>query len=231
MTESFVGGASAAPLSMRATAAVASAIVRAARQLLTELEQGRRIDAGVLRNAMQAAFGSSDANGLWDWKAAYDACEAATVLFLRRHGAAMRAKAASPAAMLSMLMRIASLLPTQTRRSEESQSLQQFSTPIGLAYVSSVAAAMTPADVVLEPSAGTGQLAILAELAGTSLVLNEFAESRDAGVLGQIFPAVSTTRFDAAHINDHLDARHGALPRMADSSGQRSERCAHRGGR
>ena len=74
MTESLVGGASAAPLSMRATAAVASAIVSAARQLLTELEQGRRIDAAVLRNAMQAAFGSSDATGLWDWKAAYDAC-------------------------------------------------------------------------------------------------------------------------------------------------------------
>ena len=159
MTESLVGGASAAPLSMRATAAVASAIVSAARQLLTELEQGRRIDAAVLRNAMQTAFASSDATGLWDWKAAYDACEAATVLFLRRHGAAMRAKAASPAAMLSMLMRIASLLPTQTRRSEESQSLQQFSTPIGLAYVSSVAAAMTPADVVLGPSAGIGHLA------------------------------------------------------------------------
>ena len=206
MTESLAGGASAAPLSMRATAAVASAIVNAARQLLTELEQGRRIDAAVLRNAMQAAFGSSDATGVWDWKAAYDACEAATVLFLRRHGAAMRAKAASPAAMLSMLMRIASLLPTQTRRSEESQSLQQFSTPIGLAYVASVAAVMTPADVVLEPSAGTGHLAVLAELAGASLVLNEVAESR-AGILGQIFPAVSTTRFDAAHINDHLDAR------------------------
>ena len=103
----------------------------------------------------------------------------------------MRAKAASPAAMLSMLMRIASLLPTQTRRSEESQSLQQFSTPIGLAYVASIAAAMTPADVVLEPSAGTGLLAIFAELAGASLVLNEFAESR-AGILGQLFPAVST---------------------------------------
>jgi predicted RNA methylase len=206
MTESLVGGASAAPLSMRATAAVASAIVSAARQLLTELEQGRRIDAAVLRNAMQAAFAGSDATGLWDWKAAYDACEAATVLFLRRHGAAMRAKAASPAAMLSMLMRIASLLPTQTRRSEESQSLQQFSTPIGLAYVASLAAAMTPSDVVLEPSAGTGHFAILAELAGASLVLNDVAESR-AGILGQIFPAVVTTRFDAAHINDHLDTR------------------------
>ena len=81
MTESLVGGASAAPLSMRATAVVASAIVNAARQLLTDLEQGRRIDAVVLRNAMQAAFGTSDATGAWNWKTAYDACEAATVLF------------------------------------------------------------------------------------------------------------------------------------------------------
>ncbi|MEH2545631.1 putative RNA methylase [Bradyrhizobium sp. AZCC 2262] len=205
MTESLIDGA-AVPLPIRATAVVASAAVKAARQLLTDLERGRRLDAAVLRNAMEAAFAASDATGAWNWKTAYDACEAATVLFLRRYGAAMRAKAVSPAAMLPMLLRIASLLPTQTRRSEESESLQQFSTPIGLAYVASVAAAITPADVVLEPSAGTGLLAILAELAGASLVLNEFAESR-AGILGQIFPAVSTTRFDAAHINDHLDAR------------------------
>ena len=209
MTESLVGGASAAPLSMRATAVVASAIVRAARQLLTALERGRRIDAAVLRSAMEAAFGASDATGAWNWKTAYDACEAATVLFLRRYGVAMRTKAGSAAAMLPMLMRIMSLLPTQTRRSEESESLQQFSTPIGLAFVASVAAEITPADVVMEPSAGTGLLAILAELAGASLILNEFAESR-AGILTQLFPAVSTTRYDAAHINDHLDA--GIMP-------------------
>jgi predicted RNA methylase len=206
MTESLVGGASAAPLSMRATAVVASAVVRAARQLLTDLERGRRIDAAVLRSAMEAAFGASDATGAWNWKTAYDACEAATVLFLRRYGTAMRAKAASPAATLPMLMRIMNLFPTQTRRSEESESLQQFSTPIGLAFVASVAAAITPADIVLEPSAGTGLLAILAELAGASIILNEFADSR-AGVLTQLFPAISTTQFDAAHINDQLDAR------------------------
>ena len=75
-----------------------------------------------------------------------------------------------------------------------------------MAYVASVAAAITPGDVVLEPSAGTGHLAVLAELAGASLILNEVAESR-AGILGQIFSAVSTTRCDAAHIDDHLDAR------------------------
>ena len=209
MTESLVGGASAAPLSMRATAVVASAVVRAARQLLTDLERGRRIDAAGLRAAMEAAFGASDTSGAWNWKTAYDACEAATVLFLRRHGAAMRAKATSSAAMLPMLAKIANLLPTQTRRSEESESLQQFSTPIGLAFVAGVAAAITPADVVLEPSAGTGLLAILAELVGASIILNEFAESR-AGILMQLFPAVSTTRYDAAHINDHLDA--GIMP-------------------
>jgi predicted RNA methylase len=208
MTESLVDGA-AMPLPIRATAVVASAVVKAARQLLTDLERGRRVDAAVLRNAMQAAFAASDATGAWNWKTAYDACEAATVLFLRRYGAAMRVKAASPAAMLPMLQRITSLLPTQTRRSEESESLQQFSTPIGLAFVASIAAAITPADVVLEPSAGTGLLAILAELPGASLILNEFAESR-AGILAQLFPAVSTTRFDAAHINDHFDA--GIVP-------------------
>ena len=163
MTESLAGGAAAAPLSMHATAVVASSVIRAARQLLTDLERSRRIDAAVLRGAMEAAFGASDATGAWNWKTAYDACEAATVLFLRRYGAAMRAKATSSAAMLPMLMRITSLLPTQTRRSEEGESLQQFSTPIGLAFVASRAAAITPTDVVLEPSAGTGLLAILAD--------------------------------------------------------------------
>src|ERR1700754_813216 len=122
MTQSLLDGASAAPFSMRATAVVASSVVRVARQLLTGLELGRPIDASALRRAMEAAFGGSDASGAWNWKTAYEACEAATILFLRRYGAAMRAKAASPAAMLPMLLRIAGLLPTQTRRSEGSKS-------------------------------------------------------------------------------------------------------------
>ena len=104
--------------------------------------------------------------------------------------------------------RITGLLPTQTRRSEESESLQQFSTPIGLAYVASVAAAITPADVVLEPSAGTGLLAILAELAGASLILNEFAESR-AGILSAPF---------SRRLHDQVRRR----------AHQRPPRCRHR---
>jgi predicted RNA methylase len=192
-----------------AAPAAADALAHAARIILPHLERGQRVEAPTLRGSMVSAFGGSDADGAWDWKSAYDACEAATVLFLRKFGPAMLARTASPAAMLPMLAKIAGLLPTHTRRSEESQALQQFSTPIALGLAASAAAAVTRADLVLEPSAGTGLLAILAELAGGSLVLNELAETR-AGLLGHLFPGIAVTRFDAAHIHDHLDA--GVVP-------------------
>ncbi|MGQ0584816.1 MAG: methylase, partial [Reyranella sp.] len=186
------------------TANLSDGVVTAAHLLLPHLERGGRIDAVILRAAMEHAFGGSDAVGAWDWKTAYDACEAATVLFMRKYGRVIRARAGSPAAELSMLSKIAALLPTHTRRSEESQALQQFSTPLALGFVAARAAAITPVDLVLEPSAGTGLLAIFAELAGSGLVLNELAETR-AALLGQLFPSAATTRYDAAHIHDHLD--------------------------
>ncbi len=205
MSHRSVSPAAIAAAPVPAVADPASAIVAAARLLLPHLERGRRIDATMLRAAMETAFGASDADGAWDWKTAYDACEAATVLLIRRFGPAMRAKAGSDAAMLPMLGKVARLLPTHTRRSDESEALQQFSTPIALGYAASVAAAITPADVVLEPSAGTGLLAILAELPGASLVLNELADTR-GGILDRLFPGLPVTRFDAAQIDDHLDA-------------------------
>ena len=203
----YISASAAASACFEAASDIAgrsAAIGRAAQLLLPHLESGRRIDAPLLRVAMDAAFGGTDASGAWAWKTGYDACEAATVLFLRKFAPAMRARAASPAAMLPMLAKISSLLPTHTRRSEESETFQQFSTPIALGFVASLAAAITPADVVLEPSAGTGLLAILAELAGGSLVLNELAETR-AGLLSLLFPGIAVTSFDAAHIDDHLD--------------------------
>ena len=204
-TSVSVAAAAAAPLSVvSGSVTKAGAIARAAHDLLLQLERGQRIDAPVLRTAMENAFGASDADGAWDWKTAYDACEAATVLFVRKFGPAMRARAASPAAMLPMLAKVAGLLPTHTRRSEESKALQQFSTPIMLGFAASTAAAITPADIVLEPSAGTGLLAILAELSSASLILNELAETR-AELLSLLFPGGAVSRFDAAHIDDHLD--------------------------
>src|SRR6266853_4949887 len=209
MNSKFISAAAVVAASPAAStvqpASCADALIGTANLLLTDLERGVAIDARSLRAAMIASFGASDAEGAWDWKTAYEACEAAQILFLRKFGPAMRERAASPSRFLAMLTKLAALVPSHTRRSEESQALQQFSTPIGLGFVAGTAAAITPADAVLEPSAGTGLLAIHAELAGGSLVLNEIAETR-ANLLDRLFPTVGVTRYDAAHIHDHLDA-------------------------
>jgi hypothetical protein len=205
MTESLAGGAAVAPLSMRAAANLTSVAVRAARQLLTDLERGHRIDATVLRRAIEVAFEASDPAGAWNWKIAYDVCVAATVLFRRKFGPAMRAKAGSTAIMLAMLARIASCPPTHTWRSEDSQSVQPFSTPIRLGLATCAAAGITPSDRALEPNAGTDLLVILAELAGCAPTLNELAEFR-AAPLDHLFADVRITHLDAAQIDDQLDA-------------------------
>ncbi|MDX2264788.1 MAG: strawberry notch family protein [Hyphomicrobiales bacterium] len=184
---------------------LAANLFAAAERLEAGLCGGPSIDANALRAAMELAFGASDADGAWVWKDAYEAMEIAEVLFLRRHGPAMLEKAlGSPRAMLVMLSRLAGCLPTQTRRSEESEAYQQFSTPIELGFVASVAGRMSSSDLVLEPSAGTGLLAIFAELAGAPLHLNELAAVR-ASVLSAAFPGVSVTRHNGEHIHDHLE--------------------------
>jgi hypothetical protein len=179
----------------RAETDAPGATLAAARLLLPHLERGERIDASKLRAAMEAAFGASDAVGAWNWKQAYEVCEAATVLLLRKYGKALFRKAASAHSRLSALSKLAGLTPTHTRRSEETQTFQQFSTPIPFGLVAATAAAITAADRVLEPSAGTGLLAILAEIAGGSLVLNELAETRAALLSSSFrpFPSPAST--------------------------------------
>jgi hypothetical protein len=183
----------------------AQAIYQAATQILPFLEQGKPITTTALRTAMAVSFGGTDAQGFWVWKDAYEALEAAQILFLRRFGPAILSRSASPQAALAMMKRIADLVPTHTRRSDESQAMQQLSTPLPLAFVTAYAAAISSPDLVLEPSAGTGLLAVHAEIARASLVLNEIAATR-ADLLGLLFPRNPVSRHDAAHIDDHLDA-------------------------
>jgi len=183
----------------------AQAILKAAVQLLSFLEQGKPITTAALRDAMTASFGGTDAQGFWVWKDAYEALEGAQVLFLHRFGPAIRSRSSSPQATLAIMQRIAELLPTHTRRSDESQALQQLSTPLPLAFVTAHAAAISSSDLVLEPSAGTGLLAVHAEIARASLILNELGATR-ADLLGLLFPRTPVSRHDAAHLDDHLNA-------------------------
>ena len=186
------------------------ALFSAAQTLLPVLEAGRPLDAETLRDAMTEAFGASDAEGGWVWKDAYEAAEAAVVIFMQRYGRGMRrtAGAGGPRRMLAMLEALAALEPSHTRRSEEQVRLQQFSTPLPLAYAALQAAAIRPGDVVLEPSAGTGMLAVMAQCAlGNSvtgnLYLNEYARTR-ARLLTQLFPEAVVTAFNAESIADRL---------------------------
>ncbi|MCY3846464.1 MAG: strawberry notch family protein [Acidobacteria bacterium] len=190
----------------------AEALIAAARTLLPVLEGGRTLDASTLRDAMTQAFGGTDAGGAWLWKDAYEAAEAALVLFLQRYGRAMRRRAGAgpdgPANLLAMLSALAALEPSHTRRSEEQVRLQQFSTPLPLAYAALKAAAVRPGDAVLEPSAGTGMLAVMAQCAlgrhaAGALHLNEIAALR-AAVLAGLFPDAEVTRHNAEALADFL---------------------------
>ncbi|WP_019998952.1 strawberry notch family protein [Aureimonas ureilytica] len=181
------------------------AVFQAGGVLLKMLEGGKKLDNKALRAAMEAAFGASDADGAWIWKDAYEAAEIAQILFVGKYGAAMRRQAGSASAFLTMLDRLAGLVGTQTRRSEDGQALQQFSTPLPLAFVAAEAAAIVEGDLALEPSAGTGMLAVFARLAGASLALNEYAELR-VQILRQVFETRAVTQFDAATIHDRLPA-------------------------
>ena len=188
------------------------ALFAAAQALLPVLETGKPLDAATLRDAMTEAFGASDAEGAWVWKDAYETAEAACVLFLQRYGRGMRrtcgAGPVGPRRMLAMLEAVAALEPSHTRRSEEQVRLQQFSTPLPLAYAALQAAAIRPGDVVLEPSAGTGMLAVMAECAlgervAGNLHLNEIAQTR-ALLLARLFPQAVVTAFNAEAIADRL---------------------------
>ncbi len=188
------------------------ALFATAQSLLPMLESGRALDAATLRDAMTGAFGASDATGAWLWKDAYEAAEASVVLFVQRYGRGMRRNAGvgldGPHRMLRMLEAVAALEPSHTRRSEEQVRLQQFSTPLPLAYAALQAVAIRPGDTVLEPSAGTGMLAVMAACAlgakaAGHLHLNEYAQTR-ARLLSRLFPQAVVTAFNAEAIADRL---------------------------
>jgi hypothetical protein len=187
----------------------AASIIAAAHDLLGHLAGGRRIDASAIRTAVQSAFGASDASGAWDWKAAYEAVEVAQLLFMRRYGPAIQARTADPFERLKLVERIARLAPTQTRRSEEMQAYQQFSTPVGLAWVAGFAAGFRPSELVLEPSAGTGLLAILGRPRRMQAGL-ERSRRHARGTAWTVCSRLAVSMHDAAQIHDRLDA--GLVP-------------------
>ena len=154
---------------------------------------------------MTTAFEASDQDGAWLWKDAYEASEAAAVLFLRKYGSGMLRKAGGPAALschAGTAFGPAAVAHPPERGKRWIPAVLDAARP----WLSDGhAAQLSPGALVLEPSAGTGLLAIHAEIAGAALALNELAETRHA-ILSGLFPEVAVTRFNAEQIDDYLGA-------------------------
>jgi hypothetical protein len=180
------------------------ALFEAGQSLAALLLKRRPIDTATLRTAMAAAFRATDTSGAWSWKQAFDAVEAAQVLALKAKARSIFAGEPDPRRRLAALTKLAALCPTATIRSEESQDLQQFSTPLPLAYVMARACHIGAGDVVLEPSAGIGMLAVWAQIACATVALNELSAGR-AALLQRLFRGITVTRHDAEQIHDRLD--------------------------
>ncbi|MBA4090112.1 MAG: methylase [Sphingobium sp.] len=178
-------------------------LAEVARSLAPRLLAGQSISRKILSQYMIECFGGTDADGLWSMREAYDALEAAQVV------ACLDAKARllghGPAETLSNLRALADLCPTQSYRSERQLDLQQFSTPLPLAWLAAQAAMPTIGDTLLEPSAGIGLLALSAKCAGATLQLNERDPVR-ACLLGEIM-GNRVTMYDAEYIDSSLSHR------------------------
>ena len=171
-----------------------------ARRLSQQLGTGAPITRQDLGRLMTDEFDGSDAQGLWSMRDAYDALEVAQAMAVRNRNSP--AVLATARATIAHLEGIAAILPTQTYRSEDQIARQQFSTPAPIAFLAACACFATQADIILEPSAGTGMLAAWLPQ-GARLLLNEIDDQR-AGLLADLF-AAPVTRYDAEHIDDHLD--------------------------
>ena len=92
-------------------------------------------------------------------------------------------------------------LPTQSWRSDAQMMYQQFSTPAPIAYLAANLMNLNDSDTVLEPSCGTGSLAVWAKAAGAAVVTNEIDPRRRqlARLIG-----FDPTGHDAEFIDDFL---------------------------
>ena len=200
-----------------------AALLAAAHTVLPVLEAGRALDAHALREAMSDAFGATDARGAWVWKDAYEAAEAALVALppTLRPCHAPRGRAGCrrprrhawpcwrPSPPWSLRRRG---VPRNRSRCSNSRHRSRSHTPPSRPPQSG------PSDVVLEPSAGTGMLAVMAACAlgngsAGSLHLNEIAATR-AGLLSGLFPGAAVTRHNAESLRDRLPALHPTVVLM-----------------
>lgn len=179
--------------------------LRLVQGLIRKLETSVAVPARELFEEADQAYGGTRAGGAYQTKDAYDALETALNIHLQALPEAdPRVDVSRAKAAVEKLRAIEEGMPSQTVRSQEQMSHQQFSTPAPYAYVVNWVANLRPEDVVLEPSAGTGNLATFAAASGARVIANELSERR-AALLRKVVDEVHTE--DASQIGKILHGR------------------------
>jgi predicted RNA methylase len=179
-----------------------------------EIRDTGTITKGRLFELADAAFGGTQAEGAYTPRDAWDALEAGINALIIEQGDQFEPSNEGTARKISDLQKLVDELPTQTRRTQEQEQFQQFSTPPHYAFLAAWAANIGAGDVVMEPSAGLGGLAVHAANAGPRALLTNELSDRRAEILEAIVahtaerlspPArTEVTRENAEHINSIL---------------------------
>lgn len=158
-----------------------------------------KLDNPKLTDLAEKAFRGTRVAGKFTSRDAYDALEVAVnELVAEQHPNIMRE---DPRQALSYLHSIINQLPRQSDRTDEQIKFQQFSTPPTEAFVAAKILNPQSGEFVLEPSAGTGDLALFAKLGGANVRTNEISPRR-AGLLKM--QGYDVTSVDAEALNDVL---------------------------
>ncbi len=189
-------------------AARTNALVCSIHELIAELEEriedGDLFDNPKLTRTAERIFGGSRAQGKYTPRDAYDAAEIAVNNYLLEKHAKQLMQMDVTEALASVLRPLIKRLPTQTDRTLEQNELQQFSTPPTLAFVAARLLNPKPSDIVLEPSVGTGSLAIWPRAVGAKVICNETSLRRFS--LLQCVLNFDPLPLDAEFIDDLLPA-------------------------
>jgi predicted RNA methylase len=183
-------------------------LVNGTHQLVSELQDLLTAEASFdnprLSKIADRVFGGTRAQGKYTSRDAYDALEVAVNNYLLENHARELMQMDASEALASVLHPLMKRLPRQSDRTLEQTELQQFSTPPTLAYLAARLLDPKPHDIVLEPSAGTGSLAIWPRAIGARVICNEISTRRFALLTSEL--NFETLPVDAEIIDDLLPA-------------------------
>lgn len=196
---------SAAPETRAPQEAIAREVADRIRSSLDPENPRKPLTARDLQEIAERAYGAKLSEGKFDRSDMYDALELGVNLYIDEdqtiRPSVSRDAAILVAKHLEGLKK--DILPTQTVRAGEKETHQQFSTPPDYSYAVTWAADIRPQDSVLEPSAGTGSLLVMAKKAHpTELIANEIS-ARRAALVNTLGPTRMFTE-DAEQLHNAL---------------------------